>query len=95
MEKSKQDTESVEKLCYYLVPALHSIFSEVESEEHVEHLENLLDFLESTGERIGWSDDEITQVSLRVWGRYLSNTDKTLFMAALEKISEIEGNDLV
>jgi len=93
MEKLKSDTEIVEGLCYYLFPALHCIFLEVESETHVIHLQKLLDFLESAGTRIGCSEDEITQISLRVWDKYLSNTDKALFMAALGKISEMEEDD--
>ena len=57
------------------------------------HLQKLLDFLESVGTRIGCSEGEIPQISLRVWDKYLSNTDKALFMAALGKISEMEGAD--
>lgn len=90
MEKSKSDTEIVEKLCYYLVPALHCIFSEVDSEEHVGHLESLLDFLESLEERIELYDDDLVLIPLRVWDRYLSNDEKVLFTVALKKINKIQ-----
>lgn len=91
METSASDRELWETLAYNLVPAVHCILHESNSESYVGHLKNLLDFLECLEERFELPEDDLALIPLRVWDRYLSNEEKILFSAGLKQINEINA----
>jgi len=78
MEQSETSTEQLKRLCHYLIPAIWHILKESDSRKHSDQVIELIEFMETLGEKTGWSSDDVIPILLDECTQHLTNTQKIL-----------------